>query len=120
VRRGVAAPPGHNAEGNENDDESISAQSSVDKKRKSPPASSAEASADNRPLPVVISYGKPNGSLLPPAGCRRRRHAPPPSLTAEQLSAIAARPRVPLPPPGTPMYGVPGAPAPASRAAVAS
>jgi hypothetical protein len=95
----------------EHSSESISAQSRVDKKRKSTAASSAEASADNRPLPVVISYGKPNGSLLPPAGCRRRWHAPPPSLTAEQLSAIAARPRVPLPPPGTPMYGVPGAPA---------
>jgi hypothetical protein len=96
----------------EHSSESISAQSSVDKKRKSPTPSSAEASADNRPPPVVISYGKPNGSVLPPAGCRRRWHAPPPSLTAEQLSAIAARPRVPLPPPGTPLYGVPGAPAP--------
>jgi hypothetical protein len=108
VRRGVVAPPGHNAEGNENDDESFSARSSVDKKRKSSPVSSA----DNRPLPVV-TYGKPNGSLIPPAG-RRRRHAPPPRLTPVQLNAIAARPFVPLPPPGIPMYGKPGALPPAS------
>jgi hypothetical protein len=105
----VRRSDGRQASMREHINESISAQSSADKKRKSPAASSAEASADNRPLPVVISYGKPNGSLLPPAGFRRRRHAPPPRLTAEQLSAIAARPRVPLPPPGTPMYGVPGA-----------
>jgi hypothetical protein len=68
-------------------------------------------SADNRPLPV-ITYGKPNG-LLPPAGFRRR-HAPPPRLTPAELDAIAARPFVPLPPPGAPMYGKPGAPPPQS------
>lgn len=103
VRRGASAPPDHHAEGNENDDESFAARSSVDKKRKSLPPSSV----DNRP-PNVVTYGKPNGSVIPPAGFRRR-HAPPPRLSAAQLHAIAARPFVRPLPPGVPMYGRPGA-----------
>jgi hypothetical protein len=80
----------------------------VERKRQSP--SSSVSSADNRPVPAVVTYGNPNGSLLPPPGCRRRRRPLPPPLTPAQLAAIAARPRVSLPPARSPMYGKPGAP----------
>jgi hypothetical protein len=102
---------------NQKDDASTSTSelSEIAKKRKAPSAIPLPSVARRGQAPVAlhraavlppISYGKPNGSLPPSAGCRHRR-PPPPRLTQAQLAA--ARLAVPS---GVPMYGNPSAPMP--------